>query len=147
MREELISSRDHVFDGKILNRDKPDYQLCDIEDSLIKRYIYDERLIHDHCDVRPSFLLFSSHFLHPSSLFSSKLNLHLEAGVHWILWMGYPLLGEIRQCRPSSHRLSITLSLHRSTTPSLQNPVKCGRTDIRPDQDGTNRQHTTLLEK
>jgi len=50
----LIDSRDHIFDGKILNRDKPDYQLCDIEDPLIKRYIYDERLIHDHCDVRPS---------------------------------------------------------------------------------------------
>ena len=53
----LINSRDHVFDGKILDRDKPDYQLCDIEDSLIKRYIYDERLIHDHCDVSHSVLL------------------------------------------------------------------------------------------
>jgi hypothetical protein len=78
VRTELIGSRDHVFDGKILNRDKPDYQLCDIEDSLIKRYIYDERLIHDHCDVSPSA------------------------------------------------------------------PLK---TDIRPDQDGTNQQHTTLFEK
>jgi hypothetical protein len=56
-RGRLIGSRDHIFDGKILNRDKPDYQLCDIEDSLIKRYIYDERLIHDHCDVRSSSLL------------------------------------------------------------------------------------------
>lgn len=46
--------RDHVFDGKILNRDKPDYQLVDIEDSLIQKYINDPRLITNTCDVSSS---------------------------------------------------------------------------------------------
>jgi general transcription factor 3C polypeptide 5 (transcription factor C subunit 1) len=50
-----MGRRDHIFDGQILNRDKPDYQLCDIEDELIKRYINDERLITDHCDVSSPF--------------------------------------------------------------------------------------------
>jgi general transcription factor 3C polypeptide 5 (transcription factor C subunit 1) len=48
---ELTDRRDHIFDGEILHRDKPDYQLCDIEDSLIKRYINDLRLITDTCTV------------------------------------------------------------------------------------------------
>jgi general transcription factor 3C polypeptide 5 (transcription factor C subunit 1) len=43
--------REHIFDGQVLHRDKPDYQLCDIEDPLIKRYIDDPRLITDKCDV------------------------------------------------------------------------------------------------
>jgi len=64
----LMIRRDHVFDGQILNRDKPDYQLCDIEDPLLKRYINDERLITDTCDVSPC-LVDSITSLH----FSSKI--------------------------------------------------------------------------
>ena len=47
-----ISSRDYIFDGKILHRDRPDYQLCDITDPLIAKYINDPAYASDTCDVR-----------------------------------------------------------------------------------------------
>jgi hypothetical protein len=50
-----VYRREHIFDGQVLHRDKPDYQLCDIEDPLIKRYIDDPRLITDKCDVSSRF--------------------------------------------------------------------------------------------
>lgn len=47
----ILCSREHIFDGRVLNRDRPDYQLCDITDPLIKKYIDDPRIVTETCDV------------------------------------------------------------------------------------------------
>ena len=36
------TTQGHIFDGQTLHRDKPDYQLCDITDPLISKFINDE---------------------------------------------------------------------------------------------------------
>ncbi|ORX39968.1 RNA polymerase III transcription factor IIIC subunit-domain-containing protein [Kockovaella imperatae] len=41
--------QDYIFDGKILQRDVPDFQLCDITDPLIRKYIDDPALVGDKC--------------------------------------------------------------------------------------------------
>ena len=44
-------SRDYIFDGNTLHRDRPDYQLCDITDPLIAKYINDPANVSETCDV------------------------------------------------------------------------------------------------
>jgi general transcription factor 3C polypeptide 5 (transcription factor C subunit 1) len=44
-------SKGHIFDGQELNADRPDYQVGDIIDPLIRKYIDDPALHSDVCDV------------------------------------------------------------------------------------------------
>lgn len=44
----------HMFDGHEINRSKPDFQLCDISDPLLRKYIDNPNLRNDTCDVSPS---------------------------------------------------------------------------------------------
>lgn len=44
-------SKAHLFDGQEIHRGKPDFQLCDITDPLIRKYIDDPNLRTDTCDV------------------------------------------------------------------------------------------------
>ena len=50
-RGPLDPARGHFFDGKELHADRPDYQMCDIVDPLIRKYINDPALYADTCDV------------------------------------------------------------------------------------------------
>ncbi|KAK4686342.1 general transcription factor 3C polypeptide 5 (transcription factor C subunit 1), partial [Tremellales sp. Uapishka_1] len=40
-RPPLDESKGHIFDGQILHRDRPDFQLCDLTDPLICKYVHD----------------------------------------------------------------------------------------------------------
>ncbi|EIW69414.1 hypothetical protein TREMEDRAFT_68676 [Tremella mesenterica DSM 1558] len=51
-RPPIDRTRPHIFDGQVLNRHRPDYQLCDIEDPLIRRYINKQSAWMDKCDPR-----------------------------------------------------------------------------------------------
>ena len=49
----LIPRLDYIFDGQVLHRDLPDYQLCDIHDRLIRQYLDDpENRQTKKCTVR-----------------------------------------------------------------------------------------------
>lgn len=50
-----------MFDGVILHRNKPDYQLIDITDPVILPFIYDPMGLHDTCDVSDDAALRCSH--------------------------------------------------------------------------------------
>ncbi|KAK1924864.1 RNA polymerase III transcription factor IIIC subunit-domain-containing protein [Papiliotrema laurentii] len=51
-RPPLDPTQEHIFDGKLLHRDRPDFQLCDITDPLIRRIIEDPKNLRDVCDPR-----------------------------------------------------------------------------------------------
>ncbi|ORY27193.1 RNA polymerase III transcription factor IIIC subunit-domain-containing protein [Naematelia encephala] len=51
-RPPLDPSRGHIFDGQVIHRDRPDYQLCDITDPLIRQYLDDPTNVKDDCDPR-----------------------------------------------------------------------------------------------
>jgi len=41
----------YIFDGQVIHRNKPDYQLVDITDPFISRFIYDPLSLQDTCEV------------------------------------------------------------------------------------------------
>lgn len=44
----------HIFNGQELHRDKPEYQLCDIYDPLVRKYIDDPVCLKQDCKVSGS---------------------------------------------------------------------------------------------
>jgi hypothetical protein len=44
-------SRAHLFDGVLLHSDTADFQLCDIHDEQIRKYIDDPSNLTEVCDV------------------------------------------------------------------------------------------------
>ena len=44
-------SREHIFDGEVLHRFRPDYQITDITDPLIRKVIDDPAHVSSFCDV------------------------------------------------------------------------------------------------
>ncbi|CAK9787278.1 hypothetical protein CC85DRAFT_284365 [Cutaneotrichosporon oleaginosum] len=50
LRPPLDNAKIHIFDGQVLHRNKPDYQLIDITDPFIAKYIYDPTCMMDVCD-------------------------------------------------------------------------------------------------
>lgn len=47
---QLTSSKVYIFDGEVIHRNKPDYQLVDITDPYIARYINDPQSLGDTCE-------------------------------------------------------------------------------------------------
>ncbi|WOO84407.1 Transcription factor tau subunit sfc1 [Vanrija pseudolonga] len=50
LRPPMDKAKSYLFDGEILHRNKPDYQLIDITDPVILPFIYDPMGLHDTCD-------------------------------------------------------------------------------------------------
>lgn len=50
----------HIFDGKTLTKETAAFQLCDIEDPMLKGMIEDPEALRETCDVGFSFLSIKS---------------------------------------------------------------------------------------
>ncbi|TXT07262.1 hypothetical protein VHUM_03432 [Vanrija humicola] len=50
LRPPMDKAKSYLFDGQLLHRNKPDYQLIDIHDPIIEPFIYDPMGLHDTCD-------------------------------------------------------------------------------------------------
>lgn len=46
-----VGSRSHIFDGKNLTKETAAFQLCDIEDPMLKEMIDDQDNMQEECDV------------------------------------------------------------------------------------------------
>ncbi|WVQ70039.1 uncharacterized protein L199_008263 [Kwoniella botswanensis] len=66
-RPPLDVTKAHIFDGKYLNRERGDFQLCDITDPLIAKYINDVDKLRTKCSLQTGW--------YPPSLFKLIRNL------------------------------------------------------------------------
>lgn len=62
-----LSTRTHIFDGVTVTTETAAFQLCDIEDALLKDMIEDEEAVRDTCNVHiPSIVGIAQLTLHTS---------------------------------------------------------------------------------
>lgn len=47
----LTARKVYIYDGQVIHRNKPDYQLVDILDPIISKYIFDPISLGDTCEV------------------------------------------------------------------------------------------------
>ena len=67
--------RSHIFDGKTMSKETAAYQLCDLEDAMLKEMVEDDEELRETCNVRlvpfpPAFL----HFLPCTMLFHNTFS-------------------------------------------------------------------------
>lgn len=58
---DVLSRTSHIFDGRTLTKETAAFQLCDIEDPMLKEMIQDTNDLRETCDVGVSMLFFILH--------------------------------------------------------------------------------------
>lgn len=54
---DLSHVRSHIFDGKTMSKETAAYQLCDLQDPMLKEMVEDDEELRETCDVGFSVIL------------------------------------------------------------------------------------------